>query len=115
MMQDLSLQRLLHRVNECLKGRHIYVFFNTQGPQCVECWRVPIPIGRRYCGRLRLRQGKCHARRMVLRHGLDEGTWVHPRICPPRQGLHDIQLQRRGCDMMTTYKKYKSDGYQNEG
>ena len=31
MMQDMTLRHLLHRVDECPKGRYIYVFFKHKG------------------------------------------------------------------------------------
>ena len=31
MMQDMTLRNLLHRVDECPKGRYIYVFFKHKG------------------------------------------------------------------------------------
>ena len=31
MMQDMTLRNLLHRVDECPKGRFIYVFFKHKG------------------------------------------------------------------------------------
>ena len=31
MMQDMTLRHLLHRVDECPKGRYIYVLFKHKG------------------------------------------------------------------------------------
>ncbi len=45
MMQDLSLQRLLHRVNECPKGRHIYVFFKHKGHNVLSVGMYRFPSG----------------------------------------------------------------------
>lgn len=42
-MQDMTLQRLLHRVDECPKGRYIYVFFKHKGHDTlsVDMYRFP--------------------------------------------------------------------------
>lgn len=43
MMQDMTLRQLLHRVDECPKGRYIYVFFKHKGHDTltVDMYRFP--------------------------------------------------------------------------
>lgn len=43
MMQDMTLRNLLHRVDECPKGRYIYVFFKHKGHDTltVDMYRFP--------------------------------------------------------------------------
>lgn len=43
MIQDVTLQRMLHRVDECPKSRHIYVFFKHKGHDVlsVDLYRFP--------------------------------------------------------------------------
>ena len=43
MIQDMTLRHLLHRVDECPKGRYIYVFFKHKGHDTltVDMYRFP--------------------------------------------------------------------------
>lgn len=43
MIQDMTLRHLLHRVDECPKGRYVYVFFKHKGHDTlsVDMYRFP--------------------------------------------------------------------------
>ena len=44
-MQDMTLQRLLHRVDECPNGRYIYVFFKHKGHDTLSVDMCRFPTG----------------------------------------------------------------------